>query len=75
MSTAARLATTAIASLASFGAVGIYTLFVGPAATYLDLAVLMLLYTAVYVPGIFGARRLLQTPAIQPVRVAQAHRS
>jgi hypothetical protein len=65
MTIAARLATTAIAGLAGFAAVGIFAILTGPAETYLDLAVLMLLFTAVYVPGVFGARRLLQAYAIQ----------
>ena len=55
MSVAARLSTTAIAGLAAFGAVGIYTLLAGPAATYVDLAILMILFTAVYVPGVFAS--------------------
>ena len=65
MSVAARLSTTAIAGLAAFGAVGIYTLLAGPAATYADLAILMILFTAVYVPGVFASRRLLDYHAIQ----------
>lgn len=56
---AARLATTAVAGLAGFAAVGIYTLLTGSPATYLDLAVLMVLFTTVYVPGVFAARAMI----------------
>ena len=72
MSITARLATTAIAGLAGYGVVGIYTLIAGPAETYFDLAVLMILFTAVYVPGVFGARHLLRTQARQAIEALAA---
>ncbi len=58
---AARLATSAVAGLAGFAAVGIYTLLAGAPVDYLDLGILMVLFTAVYVPGVFAARRVLLT--------------
>jgi len=65
MSIVARLLTTVIAGLASFGAVGIYTLLTGPPLTYVDLTVLMILFTVVYVPGVFASRQLLDAYAAE----------
>jgi len=65
MSIIARLLTTVIAGLASFVAVGIYTLLTGPPLTYIDLAVLMILFTVVYVPGVFASRQLLDAYAAE----------
>ncbi len=65
MSIVARLLTTVIAGLASFGAVGIYTLLTGPPYTYIDLAEVMILFTVVYVPGIFASRQLLDAYAAE----------
>jgi hypothetical protein len=72
MSTPARLLTTVIAGLAGFAAVGIYTLLSGPVETYLDVTMLMILFTTVYVPGVFGARRLLHLYAMQAFQSASA---
>ena len=65
MSIAARLLTTVIAGLASFAAVGIYTLLTGPPLTYVDLIVLMILFTVVYVPGVCASRQLLDAYAAE----------
>lgn len=59
MTIADRLATTAIAGLAGFVAVGIYTMFAGNAQGVWDVVVVMVLFTAVYTPGVFVGRRLL----------------
>ena len=64
LSTTARLATTAVAGLAGYAAVGIYTILAGPVEGYLDMATVMLLFTVVYVPGVFGARWMLRTFAV-----------
>jgi hypothetical protein len=72
LSITARLATTAVAGLAGYAAVGIYTLLAGTPQRFLDLAVLMLLFTAVYVPDVFGARAVIDTFAAQPAKLVRA---
>ncbi len=59
MSIPARLLTTVIAGLAAFTAVGIYTILTGPVQGIPETIAVMLLFTVIYVPGVFGARRML----------------
>ena len=50
-------------AVAGFPAVGILVLFTGQPAGCVEVATVLVLFTAVYVPGVFGARRLLATYA------------
>ncbi len=68
MSIAARLMTTTVAGLGGFMAVGIQALFMGRPAGYIELATVMLLFTSVYVPGVFASRRFLHAYAIETGR-------
>lgn len=70
-STIVRLTSTVLAGLAAYAAVGIYALLAGPPDGYLEVAVLLILFTAVYVPGVFGARRLIRAVVSQPSRLEQ----
>lgn len=74
LSTTARLATTVVAGLAGYTAVGIYTLLAGRPGTFLDRIVLMLLFTAVYVPAVFGARHMILTIAREAAEPQTASR-
>ena len=75
MSIATRLLTTAFAGLAGFTAVGIYVLLTGAVENYVEAAGVLILFTLVYVPGIFGARRLLAAYFVRTLETlpAQAH--
>ncbi len=55
-----RLLTTLIAGLAGYGAAGIAMLFIGTIETWSQVGFVMALFTAVYVAGVFAARRLLK---------------
>lgn len=59
MSIPARLLTTVIAGLAGYAVVGLYTILTGPIYGVSETIGVMVLFTATYVPGVFGARRAL----------------
>ena len=73
LSIPARLITTAFAGLGGFGAAGMAMLFIGPISNWGEVALIMGLFTAAYVPGVFGSRWLLRTYASESADLLAPH--